>query len=176
MRCRSLLQRRIFVATNLQPLYDLCKFSAKNIATIFHKQKRLRKPQPFYMSKLTWSQKLAQPERLELSTSAFGEQHSIQLSYVCVFKYTYIRKSSGRNHRNDSTSRHRNISLKILHPPTVIGTAGNQFRSAGEGNPAKRGYTRHWINQLSSILCFVCTTGMRLFVLHVRLELTLSSS
>jgi hypothetical protein len=35
MRCRSLLQRRIFTATNLQPLYDLCKFSAKNIATIF---------------------------------------------------------------------------------------------------------------------------------------------
>lgn len=42
----------VFYATNLQPLYDLCKFSAKNIATIFHKQKRLRKPQPIHMSKL----------------------------------------------------------------------------------------------------------------------------
>jgi len=39
MRCRSLLQRRIFVNANLQPISDLCKFYAKNIATIFHKQK-----------------------------------------------------------------------------------------------------------------------------------------
>lgn len=42
----------VFYATNIQPLYDLCKFSAKNIATIFHKQNRLRNPQPIHMSKL----------------------------------------------------------------------------------------------------------------------------
>lgn len=142
MRCRSLLQRRVFVATNLQPLYDLCKFSAKNIATIFHKQKRLRKPQPIHMSKLIWFPKTILPGR-----------------------------TTGTNPWRDRWRWLRVSTWFFFHPPTVIGTAGNQFRSAGEGNPVKRGYTRHWMNQLSSILCFVCTTGMRLFVAGIRFEL-----